>query len=536
MLLTILAAIPPGTAQTQKRFFKIKYISADFVYLDGGKEDGLSVGDTLGVFRGKKRIATLVVSFLAQHSASCKIVESEGRLQVGDQAVLLRSNPVMGPPQSPDSVKQAGAGPIPAEQKGKPKKSEKARKSRGARTSGYLALQWYSFNDRGQGNLDFTQPTARFNLKVTDLWNRDFRIRIRSRARYNRRTRDYSTDIPGREWRNRIYEFSFGYQAPDAPIHFQVGRIISNQMSGVGYLDGLLVQNNLSPGWQWGILAGTQPEWQYSDFQTSIQKYGVFVAHQSGTYRTTRFQTTAAVVGAYHGSLVSREYVYLQTTLNRGNRLHFYQSTEVDVNRGWRREAEGRRFTLSSLFLSGRIQAAPFLSVGVSLDNRKNYRTYETRSIVDSLFDDLLRKGVRGNLTFSFPHHWRISANLGVRDRESDPKPTYSFGGSLFKTNFLFSGIFLNLRASGFSSTLTNGVYSTLRLGKYFRKGHSLNIFGGRYRYNFSNSGGGRKNTWFGANLQLEILRHFYLSGELQIDTGDDVKGQRFFGELGYRF
>lgn len=315
-------------AETVSKEFKVKYISADHIYLDSGSAEGLSVGDTVQIVDGKKIIALLKVAYASEHSASCEILEKKGEINVGDIARALIDA------KKEISVKKE------TERRQRTFDSDESSESRRRlmRVSGYLSLQWYQYSDISNNHqYDFTQPTIRFKLNAKKLWDDDYYFRIKLRSRYNDRSRRYSADVPRTEWRNRLYEVSFSYENRSSLLNYKVGRIISNKFSGVGYIDGLLLQHNITEQVNWGIFGGTQPEWQYSEFQTSFNKYGAFVSFEKGEYGEQRLESTLAAAGAYHGSTVSREFIYLQNSYSSGKQWNIYQSLELDVNRDWRK-------------------------------------------------------------------------------------------------------------------------------------------------------------------------------------------------------
>ncbi|NIX58045.1 MAG: hypothetical protein GWN14_19525, partial [candidate division Zixibacteria bacterium] len=247
----------------------MRYVSAENVYLDGGEARGLQVGDKIEIRRNNTKIAEAEVIYVAEHSASCKLLEADRAVQVDDVALVVKR--AAQPDQSPDQQPT----PIPDQEPSAPQEEQTyqgpTKSSPFAKFSGSVSVQLYHWNDQNESDLDFTQPTFRVNLKARDMWGKDYQFRIRTRTRYNQRTRRYSSDVPKDEWRNRVYEVSFTYDNLNAAINYKLGRIISNHISGIGYIDGLQVQHNITPSTNIGVFVGTQPDWRTSDFQTSIQ-------------------------------------------------------------------------------------------------------------------------------------------------------------------------------------------------------------------------------------------------------------------------
>ena len=519
------------TGLNTAKFYKVKYISAENVYLDAGKAAGLNIGDRLSVQRGGKNIAEIEIVNLAENSASCKIITSSQPVEADDQVILVQSAAQTAQPSLISQPDSAEAGLPVTSTEPLPKS-----KRRHSPFSGNLAFQYYYWNDQKGTNLDFSQPTLRFNLRGRKLWGKDYNLRIRARLRYNQRTVELNSNAPLEEWRNRIFEVAFSYDKADAPMNFQAGRIISNQFSGVGYIDGLLLQYNNSRKFHIGAFGGTQPQWQYSDFQTSIQKYGGYLTATLGNLITGKFESSLAAVGEYHGSTVSREFIYIQNSFYQTNRWSFYQNAEIDINRDWRKDLMGSDFSLSGFFLSGQWNATRWMTVGAMYDNRKNYLTYETKSLADSLFDEAQRQGLRGTLTFLLPQDYRIFGNVGIRKRETDTESTISYAAGVVKTNFIKPYSRIALNGSGFSNFYTRGLNYSLLWGYFLWNQVNTDISFGGYQYNLKADSSQRTNQWIRWTVFAPLAYRLYLSGQYEYQWGDDLTGHRILGDMGVRF
>jgi hypothetical protein len=408
--------------------------------------------------------------------------------------------------------------------------------SRPTEIHGSVALSWYHFEDLTESDLDFSQPTLRLKLKAKRLWGSAWNLGIKFRSRYNDRSRSLRDDVPETEWRNRVYEGVLSYDNPAAPVNLRVGRIVSNVMSGIGYIDGLLLQHNASAHWRWGVFAGTQPDWETSEFQTSVHKYGVFVKYLKGDFSGNRLEATLAAAGEYHGSDVSREYVYLQSSFQLDRHWGAYGSLELDVNREWRRDLVGEDLSVSGLFLTARYRTAESLSAALSYDSRRTYVTREMRSEADSLFDDAFRQGLRASLDARLPGAWLLGVDLGVRAVESASDETYSYALRARKSGVVIDGLTLDVSLLGFSNPLSSGYSPEIRLGKRLRGGHSLDLSYGNYTYDLDLDESQRVSHRVRVDGQFELLARLYAFASYEYDWGDDVVGHRVLTELGYRF
>jgi len=516
-----------STLQAQVNTHKIKYISSEFVYIDAGSKQGISIGDSLEVFRNNKKIARLKVVYTAGYSASCQIIDQQMTLQVGDPVThrMTEKSDVVNAPFKEQRQRTFD------------NNETKDRKTFQTNVSGSIALQAHIYRDISNRGYDFLQPGLRFKLRAKDLWGKQkVGLRIRFRSRYDNRSRRLNYSVAKEEWRNRLSEAAIYFEDPSATMNFRLGRIMSNVFSGVGFIDGLLLKHNINSSWRWGLFAGSQPEWQYSGFQTSLQKYGMFLSYVRGKYGSKRFETNLSLAGVYHGSTVSRELVYLNSQYQSGRNWRFYQSMELDINRDWRKEKSGETLSLSGLYLTGNYRISSGLSAGLSYDSRKNYYIYEYRTIADSLFDDAASRGLRANMTMKLFKDYRLLAHAGVRKRASESNYTFSYSTRIQKNNFLNKRMFLSAKLSGFNNLFTTGLQSGLRLGKTFRNGFSTSASYNAYAYRFKADDSKRLEQRTGFTTRIELPASLYLSADYNYTFGDDLQGHRIFTELGYRF
>jgi hypothetical protein len=512
------------TALGQETPLQVRYISSELVYLNGGRDHGLQAGDSVRVVRDSQAIATLSIVAIADRSASCRILAKKEEIKIGDQIFWARK--VKTGARIDSTVAR-----VKAIEPTKPRPPGRRIK----KITGSLAGQYYQWNDLSEGNYDFNQPTARVNLQVKDLGVPFLELQVRTRMRYDKRQRAYTNGVPQKEWRNRLYQCYITYANPSAPINIKLGRIIDNPLSGIGYIDGLMGHLNLSDKFRFGVLAGTQPEWQYADFQLGVQKYGSFLSYRSGEENRGVWESSLAVAGEYHKSTVSREFVYLQNQYHGHQRLWLYQSAEIDINRGWRKEKSNQALGLSNFYFNANYDLWNWLALGLGLDSRQNFWTYEYRTMADSLFDDLVRRGARTQFTLRLPHHQTINLSLGMNKRDSDSHATFSYTASYMNNNVLSSHLLLQLYAAGFSSPLYNGATTNVGLGKSLTQAIYLNLRYGNSIYQIA-QGQRRVNHQLSAMSNINIGRHLFLNLMYEYDQGDDEKGHRSWIELGYRF
>ena len=505
---------------------RVKYLSAEHVYIDGGQAQGVALGDTLVVTRKGDRVALVVVVFVADHSASCQIVSQAEGIEVGDTALIKRGlvgeeAVINRPEQRQRTFAAYGESPVVRT---------------GPVLTGSVSLQYYHSRNFDNTALTFDQPLLRFNVKVLDLFSPGHTFQAKGYLRYDRRGSRYSATVPQEEWRNRVHRISYSYVDERATYNYSVGRVSSRVVTGVGYIDGFMVDGRVAGSTRIGLFAGSEPEWRTSEPRFYMHKYGLYLRHSRGQPGVRRFELSVAAVGLYDRSEVSREYLYLSTLYRTGPRMDLYLSTEVDYNRSWRRERSGKTWSLTNIYLSGQYRMTDQVTTSLSYDNRRNFWSYRNRSLPDSLFDDSTRQGARLNARWKAGNHWSLHAHGGYRHLVAYAGDTWSYGFRLANYNGLYRGLLVSLRASGFTGPLLKGQNPSLRLSQAWGKGHRAFAGAGLYAYESNAITTPRHNYWVRAGAEVSLTTKLFCSGEYEYDWGDDTLGHRILAEIGYRF
>ena len=430
----------------------VKYVAVDAVYLDAGRLQGVQNGDQGEIKRGDSLLARIEVVFVADNTASCKILSSSGEARVGD-VVMLQITPLP-PAAAPDTVVVAS----PASTS--PDTLRKSTKGKHTRLTGRIGVQMLSQDDRGELNHDYVEPSLSLRAQISNLFgsHHTFSVRLRSRN-VDRASSNES------EWTHRLYEAALHYDNPDSRLHYSAGRMLSNRMSGMGYLDGLLFDYKLVPQFVLGAFGGSQPDLRSYDVKTDQPKAGVFAAYERGHYDTGKLTGTLALAGNYVSGEISREFMYEQIMYSQ-TKFFFYQSSEVNINRGWRKDMEGSSLALSNILLNTRWSPQKWLSTTLSYDNRTNYRTYETRTVPDSLFDDALRQGWRLGFNLRLPAKTYALVEGGWRFKEGEGQETRSATFGVGAYDLLGSRISLDARVNSFRSEFSDGVQPSVTVAR----------------------------------------------------------------------
>jgi hypothetical protein len=489
------------------------------------------------VVSGKETTAELEVVYVAEMSASCRIVSEARPVGAGDVAVVLSVPPGAGSTPAPTAASppavEAPAAPAPAEARPA---------SPWARVRGSASFGYYKSWDDSESDYDYEERTGRVDLTAFDIGGQPLSFTLRGRSRENVRARTLSSRTPERERTDRLYELALRYEPPSDKVGLEVGRIGIYRFVGIGYLDGFLGRFRPLADVQLGAFGGRVAEIEGLSFAGAGAKYGGFVRlAPGGRYPSGVYDVMLAVVRENADGDVSREYLSLESRFGKGSRWSVFQRAELDLNTGWRKDLSGKSTQLSNVSLSGNLRVASSAWAFVSYDGRRNYRYYRNRIVPEEVFDDLLHTGLRTGVNLSRPGGFGATAGFGMSLKEPDPRHpeldvANAYSGNLGVRHANVGGFSVGLDASGFTNGYTEGGLVTARVGRRFAAGHLVDLSGGYSTYRVKLTEQDRSTQWLRLLARAELVRRLYVQGDFEYDSGDDLKGPRVFLEVGVVF
>ena len=530
VILVILQAAFVGLVQAEAKTCSVRYLSAEHVYLDSGSNEGLVAGMKVKLVRGGKVFAELEVVYSAGHSASCLVLHQEGELKAGDTVLYepMKDLPLVEVEAKVDSIPLARTRETWVEPPSKQVMKE-------LKMRGSLALQWDHSSDGGDRDLQTDLLSLPFRIRLEHP-DQNWTIRARGSFRQIKRT-GFSSSTPASEWRNRIREISVLREDSQLDWNFAFGRISSRATASAGPFDGINISRSLGKGLRLGSFFGYSPRWEDYGFSTDDRVSGMSLQFKKYSTQGNRLDVLLSGVGRYHQGQVSREYLVMTTTWSNASGLSLLQSSELDINRQWRKTAANESsLELSSLALTGRYRFNRRYSMNLGFDNRQPVRTWETKYLPDSLFVDAGRRGWRAGLAIRFAKGRRLNLRGSIRSDERIGQDTKSWNGRLYLPNFPVVGLNTDASVRGFSGPWLSGLSPVLGVGKSTRSGLRLRLEGGNYAYTSRTGNEGRSNHWLKFLISKDLNRHWSVAADFRQDWGEDIKGQRWFLEMRRRF
>lgn len=522
---------------------KITYITENSCYTDIGKDKGASKGDTL--YTKDRHTPLLIVQSISRKSSYCTIVNPSSRIQLGEELIAyIKIPPLMtiDTLTKKDSLKEVTdlkslwTGTISRISTDNDSTGLQSRKTRSLnlqpnQLSGRIAFQSFFSRDMKNSDYNYAQPGGLINLDINCIQGSHYNMssNIRYRKIFS------STPTRGNDYPLRVYELSIEYNNPAVPYRYSAGRIFAPVINGVGNFDGFFFGYRLTHDWELGSFGGTQPNNLNSKPDMTNSKVGFYVNYKKEYASAWRWNTTLAFSGQYVNRKIDREYFYVQNDVSLGSKISLYQNSEIGINRS---DLSNRRnkLEISNLYIMGHYRPLQTVSLSASYDARVNVFLIQThRSIPDSLFDDALLQGFRGDINWRTTRYLTLSASTSIRTRAGEKNKTYMNSAGLNYYNLLRTQINFNYRYFLTSTQYTKANSSSLGLSRQFSNLYVSTTFR-TYYYKFTYQDSQYRRNSITLDGSLALTRKLYSSFEYEYSSSNVEKADRFFIELSYRF
>jgi hypothetical protein len=207
--------------------------------------------------------------------------------------------------------------------------------------------------------------------------------------------------------------------------------------------------------WGAGVLGGSQPEATTFGLSHNVREYGAYVQLRNARNAAPVWSSTLGAIGSYAHGQIDREFAYLATTFT-SSRLSWYAAQELDVNRGWKSDAEESAVVPTSTFAMVRLGVTRDLQLNVGYDSRRSVRLYRDFLTPEIEFDDSFRQGMWGGASYSALGKLRLSADAR-RSSGGSAGTTESYTGMFSVARLTRLNLGLRTRATAYNGDLTRG-------------------------------------------------------------------------------
>lgn len=480
----------------------ITYVTSRTLYVDAGTDAGLVVGAEVEIVRAGEVIGGATVREASARRAACAWVSGEEPPVVGD---VVRFDVVASPEPAADPDASWWA-------------------ARGLR--GRVGLQSVHLRDRSGVGQDFDRPALDLRLRGENVAGSGIGIEADVRARHTS-VGDVDRSVA------RTYRLNASGGRRDAGWSWTAGRQFAPSIRAIHLFDGARVRYARGD-WSFGALAGTQPDPEDLAPSGDLVEGGVYATLRS-TAPERRWSVTTAAIASYESGTVDREFLSLQG-LWSNDRVVARVDQELDLNRGWKRDAGESLLGVTSTNLIVRVRLDRRWSVNAGLDNRRRVRRIRDRETPQTEFDDAYRRGVWAGLDVrrvqDFDFGLRLQTRGGATTSSADAA-TFTAG---YRPRWI-RGARLGSRTTVYRNELVEGWLQSVRVHARATPRVDVGVFGGiRHEAGRSNDLMDGDDPWFGADVDVDLARDLWLSGSWERTFDGEEAFEQFWFGSGLRF
>jgi len=539
----------PSQQAPLKSEFGVRYVSEDSVYIDGGRDGGLTEGTKLilkqnATAPGEERVlepgvlARLSVIAVASTSAVCRVSAAAREIVVGDTVSLpddeianqvtkntlgnTRAYPMVvsfnvGDPLDEEVRETIPHPPLP--------EINQTRMRVGFDVS----------TIRGLGTDPWTSTTLGMVLRanVTRIngtyWNLDgfWRGRVQS-------TSGPAAQASLQDLINRTYQMALTYVNPQSSWTAGIGRLYLPWASSLEVIDGGYVGRRMSATNTIGVFAGSTPDPTAWNYDPRRKIGGGFFNTEGGSFENWRYSFTIGSGVQLLGWSMDRPFVFTQIDVAHSHSFSLYHAMQIDhptANPGMPAVGTG----VGQSFLSVRVQPHPRVEFDLTHTYFRDVPTYDPALIGTGLLDKNLFQGVNGGARIQFPQRITGYFSVGKSNTSTDTKPAWNTMSGASMSSIWKTGITADARYARFDSAFAAGYYRTLSLSRDVNDRWRVNLQGGRQTFSapLSKDTGG-----YFANILTESdfgSRYFFDAG-FTTQRGGTEQYNQWMGTIGIRF
>ncbi len=471
---------------------RIQYISSSNVYLDAGSAAGLVEGAVVRVERDGKVIAELVVEFVAQNSASCRVQSGTEPLKPNDSVTFTPATVAGSPSPAPAP---GGSG---------------ARSSSLRGRFGVLMLR----TSDASGHLDNPVLVG----DVTWRGSRRNQLDLRFRGDHPRRqTHLASTTLEEDE--SRIYEASIRYRSTESRLEIEAGRLLPERLELLGAMDGGGLHWRPHAALRFGVAGGGGTDYVSTPFVTGGYKLGGFV--EAG--RGGRWRALAAFGHVEDPDITRRQYVQLRGDANIRGKMRLFENLEIDLSPAWKLDLGAPGAELTTFSLGMQVEPHPRLDVSLGYETRRPLLQPEQRALPAPIARDL-QHGVRAAARVALTRQWSLRLGGDTRLQTGDDARAHSLDAYLRGSRV--GPLDLSMHTSFYDMEQTQGEITDASLSWPITAGFRCEVAGGDFhsRNNTELAGGAEPESrwsWLRTGANFATTWGLWLSASGEWRTGD---------------
>ncbi len=538
--------LPPGVnIQTA---FKVKYVTIDSVYLNGGRAAGLSEGVKLTIKRragpgqsgdatGMVDVAQLEVISVASVSAVCKVKDATGEIRPGDIAYLsatdaenlAQARATGGARQYPQVVTFTEGDPLDEELRDEAPRPPLPEINR---ARGRIGLDFGGLSSGGSLGSSSYQIGGLMRADITRIGGTYWNLSGYWRGRLNRNS--YAGQPTLQDLINRTYHLSLTYDSPQSNWVAGLGRLYLPWATSLDTIDGGYLGRKIRHGVIAGLFAGSTPDptsWEYSPNRHIA---GSFVNFEGGSFDSVHYSSTSGAALTTLGWVLDRPFIFVENGISYKHYLSIYQSAQADDPRpapGTTKAGPG----LSRSYVTVRFQPTKRISFDLNHNYYRDVPTFSQQLIATGLVDKHLFQGFSAGVRVDVTKHITLYTDLGHSHRTGDLKGSLNQMYGVTLDHVWKTGLRADFRITSFNSSFGSGSLRSLTLARNFGERLHWQVQGGQQSLlsSFTSQG---SSHFVNSSLDASFGRHYFLQGDYTLQRGGLFDYSQWVLSFGYRF
>lgn len=545
------ADAPANSAPTPVRSeFRVRYVSGDSVYIDAGRDAGLTEGTKVilkenpaSADAAKEKVlepgvlARLQVVAVASTSAVCQVTASTREIVAGDTLWLpddeianevtknalgnTRAYPMvvsfnLGDPLDEEVREAIPRPPLP-----------EINQTR-------LRFGFDISSIRGLGSQGSSSTTfgAVLRADVTRIhgtyWNLDgyWRGRVES------------TSPPAQasiqDLIDRTYQMSLTYINPQARWTAGVGRLYLPWASSLEAIDGGYFGWRTSTENTIGIFGGSTPDPAAWNYNPRRKIAGAFFNTEGGDFEGWRRSSTFGGGVALLGWTVDRPFVFTQNDISYKHVFSLYHAMQIDhptAHQGMPAVSAG----VGQSFLSLRVQPDPRAEIELTHTYFRDVPTFDPALVGTGLLDQYLFQGINGGARFRFPERVTGYLSVGRSSTSTDTKSSWNTMVGVSMSNIWKTGLTADVRYAKFDSAFARGTYRMASVSRDLNDRFRMSLQGGRQDFGSALT---KDRGGYFANLLFEtdLGSRYFFDSTFTTQRGGLEQYNQWSATIGIRF
>lgn len=545
----------PSSIQLRRQF-KVKYISGDTAYIDGGSNSGLRPGMSLKILASSSTltkddrgtsdqlIASARVIGIAATSAITEIDNGDRAVKVGDLAELTsedaavagrnlqRQNavPILRLPATEVSESSSAAGSVPSNSF---LSSRKQAPESGTRVAGRIGFDYSSITSTGSTPGTSQQRGISFQSDMTNILGTHWNLQGYWRGRLNDHSQFQEPTIE--ESLNKTYTMQLYYDNPKSKWVAGVGRLYLPWAVSLDTIDGGYLGHKWPLGMTTGVFAGSTPDINSWHFRPNQRIGGSFVNFQGGSYDRFHISSTTGVGVNTVGWKVDRPFAFFENEASYKGVFSVYHSLIADTLRGVSTNGYRTPPGISHSYFTAHYVPNHIITFDLYHNYFRDVPTATTTIVGTGLVDQLLFQGLSGGVHLKPIRNISLYTTAGASEKTGDSHRSLNlmYGGSW--SEIARSGIRADFHYSKFDSNFGTGNYKVFSLSRQVTNRAFWNVQVGKQQL-LSNFTTNHNSIYADESLDINVGRRTYLQSGYTYVNGSTLSYRQMYFSLGFRF